>query len=127
MQVSQISCLATAMTRYCTAARNMEHMVMFPSLLREIPMEQQEDSANFDSRDLYDNYIKLKTIRVSLENGVVPLDDWKMVGEAEAGGTGDSEALCYYHFTSLFRILSTLTKETNAVTGRYKELIGMVI
>ncbi|KAM4796141.1 thyroid hormone-inducible hepatic protein [Rhinophrynus dorsalis] len=126
MQVSQISSLTTAMTRYCTAVQNMEQVVMFPSLLREVPLEQEDDETeNQDSRDLYEHYTKLKTMRISLENGLVPVDDKTLKTEEKVAGTVNNEALFYHHFTGLLCTLSQLTKESNALTSKYKDLIGM--
>ncbi|OCT93359.1 mid1-interacting protein 1-B [Xenopus laevis] len=124
MQVSQISSLTSAMVKYCAAVRHMEQEVMFPSLLRDVPMEQKGDCAEHDSGDLYDHYIRLKTIRISLESGLVPLSIQHKDLEATTLGTADNETLFYHHFTGLFSILGQLTNESNALTNRYNNIIG---
>ncbi|KAM4702108.1 mid1-interacting protein 1A-like [Discoglossus pictus] len=123
MQVSQISCLASTMTRFYNAARDMEQVVMFPSLLREVPMG---GPANTGSRDLYDHYIKLKTIRITLESSVVPLNDPNMDEDPKVLSPEDMEDMFYYHLSGLFHILTKLTKEANVLTSRYKDLIGVI-
>ncbi|XP_053561054.1 thyroid hormone-inducible hepatic protein [Bombina bombina] len=125
MQKSQISCLFTVMSKYCATARDMEQVIMLPSLLREVPMETQGNTANNSSNDLYEQYIKLKTVKISLENGFLPLahHDLKMEGNANAVSTMDEEAF-YYHLLGLFQILNQLTQEARELTSKYKDLLG---
>eukprot|EP00079_Xenopus_tropicalis_P013885 XP_002943398.1 PREDICTED: mid1-interacting protein 1-B-like [Xenopus tropicalis] len=120
MQASQIRSLTGAMVSYCAAARNMEQEVMFPSLLRDVPMEQN----GAELGDLYDHYIRLKAIRISLESGLVPLSTQHKHPEGAAMGTADNETLFYHHFSGLLCILGQLTSESNALTNRYSDIIG---
>ncbi|KAM8975859.1 thyroid hormone-inducible hepatic protein [Pelodytes ibericus] len=127
MQVSaQISCLTTAMTKYCKAARNMEQVVMFPSLLLDVPLEQALNPASDESKDLYELYLKLKTVRISLEHGLVPVEDQTMEAEDKTPNSMTNEVAFDYHFKGLFCILSQLTTESNILTSKYKNLTGMV-
>ncbi|OCT96404.1 mid1-interacting protein 1-B [Xenopus laevis] len=124
MQVSQISSLTNAMVKFCTAVRHMEQEVMFPSLLRDVPMEYKGDCEEHDSGDLYDHCIQLKTIRISLESGLAPLSIQRKDLEGTKMGTADYETIFYHHFTGLLSILGQLTKEPNVLANRYSNIIG---
>ncbi|KAG8451990.1 hypothetical protein GDO86_003974 [Hymenochirus boettgeri] len=119
MQISQSSSLVTAMAKYCTAVRNMEQTVMFPSFLRDVPTDSRDGAATMGTGDLYEHYIKLKSIRDRLEHGPVPANEGQMVA-----CDADNETLFYYHLTELFTILHRLTKQTQVLTSKYKDLIG---
>uniref|UniRef100_A0A8C5LZQ9 Thyroid hormone responsive n=1 Tax=Leptobrachium leishanense TaxID=445787 RepID=A0A8C5LZQ9_9ANUR len=112
------SSLTTAIAKYSKAARNMEQMVLFPSLLRDVP---QEDQASDEGRDLYDCYVKLKAIRMSLEQGLVP-EDKEADGKITTAFSGE---MFYHHFKGLSTVLNQLTQESNVLTSKYKDLLGV--
>nr|XP_025044898.1 thyroid hormone-inducible hepatic protein [Pelodiscus sinensis] len=122
------------MEEYFSAIRKMEHVVMFPSLLRGVYMEQQNDVAtdDFGNRDLYEYYLQLKSIKLAMEGRLVPLNESKhqiITSREEAqenGEEADLEQLLYYHFTGLYRVLSHLTRKANALTRKYNEIIGQI-
>nr|XP_033804458.1 thyroid hormone-inducible hepatic protein [Geotrypetes seraphini] len=125
----QISCFAAAVAKCSSAIYHMEEMVMFPSLLRDVPLESAT-SSDPGTRDMYEHYIMLKSIKVSMENGLIPLDEWKTTiaaadKEADAVETPNLEALFYSHFAGLLQTLNCLTKKANLLTKRYKDIIGM--
>ncbi|XP_029458057.1 thyroid hormone-inducible hepatic protein [Rhinatrema bivittatum] len=125
----QKSCFGTAVAKCSSAIYNMEQMVMFPSLLRDVPMEQ-DASTGHGTRDMYEYYIMLKSIKASIENGLIPLDEWNskltiMDKDADIVENPNLEELFYSHFGGLLHILNCLTKKANTLTKRYKDIIGM--
>uniref|UniRef100_A0A8C8RQY2 Thyroid hormone responsive n=1 Tax=Pelusios castaneus TaxID=367368 RepID=A0A8C8RQY2_9SAUR len=121
------------MEEYFSAIRNMEQAVMFPSLLRGVYMEQQDDtsSAVSGNRDLYESYIQLKSIRLMLEGRLVPLNESKhqitnREEVQENGEESDLEGLLYHHFKGLYRVLTHLTRKANALTRKYDEIMGQI-
>ncbi|XP_030055201.1 thyroid hormone-inducible hepatic protein [Microcaecilia unicolor] len=125
----QILCFAAAVAKCSSAIHNMEQMVMFPSLLRDVPLEPDTSTAH-DTTDMYEYYILLKSIKASMENGLIPLEEWKsqmatVDKEAEVVEAPNLEALFYAHFSGLLQTLNCFTKKANTLTKRYKDLIGM--
>ncbi|CAM2095614.1 thyroid hormone-inducible hepatic protein [Caretta caretta] len=121
------------MEEYFSAIHKMEQAVMFPSLLRGVYMEQQDDTStgDFGNRDLYEYYIQLKSIKLTVEGRLEPLNESKhqitsreevQENEEEA----DLEELLYHHFTGLYRVLTHLTRKANALTRKYNEIIGQI-
>lgn len=129
------NCLLTVMDRYAAVVRDMEQVVMMPSLL--------QDPAG--PADLYHYYLMLKAIRVDVDHGLLPREEWKakVAGGAtprteRQASTGegaeedeerppealDLEAQFHLHFCSLHHILTSLTLKAEEVTRRYQELTG---
>ncbi|XP_053313896.1 thyroid hormone-inducible hepatic protein [Spea bombifrons] len=124
MQAPQVNCVAAALARFCTAARNMEQAVMIPSLLREVGVEESANTPSSEAKDMYELYVKLKNIRMTLEHGVVPAGVQNTDSEEKTANAGNNEGMIYHHLAGLFCILGQLTKESNALTSRYNDLIG---
>ncbi|XP_062983936.1 thyroid hormone-inducible hepatic protein-like [Elgaria multicarinata webbii] len=121
------------MEGYFSAVRKMEHTVMFPSLLQGVSLEGQDDTleANSDEKDLYEYYTLLKSIKLLAEGGLVPLDHQKShiatrLKEQEGKEKDDLEGFFYYHVSSLYRVLTHLTRRANAVTSKYNEIMGQI-
>ncbi|XP_067389300.1 thyroid hormone-inducible hepatic protein [Emydura macquarii macquarii] len=121
------------MDEYCSAIRKMEHTVMFPSLLRGVYMEQRDDTStgDFGNKDLYEYYSQLKSIKLTLEGRLLPLNESKhqITSREEAtenGEEADLEGLLYHHFRGLYRVLTHLTRKANALTKKYNEIIGQI-
>ncbi|XP_074073071.1 thyroid hormone-inducible hepatic protein [Macrotis lagotis] len=124
------NCLLTVMDRYSATVRNMEQVVMIPSLLRDVALEDSAD-------DLHSYYTMLKSIRVDVDNGLLPKDKWKAKiassveedeGEDEKRGEKlDLEAQFHLHFSSLHHILTHLTLKANEVTKKYLEITGLTM
>ncbi|XP_028656153.1 mid1-interacting protein 1-B-like [Erpetoichthys calabaricus] len=124
----QKSCLTMALAQYTSAVRNMEHTVMLPSLLRDVTLD--EESAMADAKDLYECYLMLKSIRNTVESGLMPLDDWKtkslhFTKETQNSEITDPEAIFYLHLKGLYSVLNNLTKKSQSLTKRYKDIIGL--
>ncbi|CAL8235390.1 unnamed protein product [Boreogadus saida] len=131
--------MVLALRRYSAAVNHMEHTVLLPTLLRDVPSddlwdrEVEEEEA---SQDLYQNYLTLKAIRVTAESGLIPLDDRRSAKSRAAtppspslsSGSpveADQEALFHFHLSGLFSVLGHLTKKSQSLTEKYKEIIGV--
>lgn len=139
------NCLLTVMDRYSATVRNMEQMVMIPSLLRDVPLNGQEQQAQDGAPDLYKYFTMLKAIRVDVDHGLLPRQEWwsKVAGgrahesDHEAAETEDEEerilgkldleAQFHLHFSSLHHILTNLTLKAEEVTRKYQEIMGQAM
>ncbi|XP_006627855.2 mid1-interacting protein 1-B-like [Lepisosteus oculatus] len=127
------SCLLVALNRYSSAVRNMEHTVMLPSLLRDVPAEEPDSNQPADAacKDLYEHYLMLKSVKNTVESGLMPLDEHAGKSRPSLGSPPehlpdtDPETLFHYHLTGLFSVLSTLSQKSQTLTSRYKEIIGL--
>lgn len=84
--------LINVMHRFIAAANNMDETIMVPSLLRDLPLEDQQQAVEGDSetnnnhhlhntnqelsipskqRDMYEHYLLLKSIRNDMEWGLL--------------------------------------------------------
>ncbi|XP_069745493.1 mid1-interacting protein 1A [Narcine bancroftii] len=131
--------LFNAMNKFLAAVNNMDQTVMVPSLLRDVPLEDESKSevngvsspgaSNYysDKRDMYNYYVLLKSIKNDIEWGVVQLDDRKKDKAAtmeEMEGEEDLQKQFHYHLNGLYTVLSKLTRKANTLTNRYKQEIG---
>ncbi|XP_034971609.1 mid1-interacting protein 1-B-like [Zootoca vivipara] len=121
------------MEDYFSAVRKMEQTVMFPSILQGVPLEWQDSTPEADSsgKDLYDYYKLLKSIKLMVEGGLVPLDNQNpevatRLREQEEKERQNLEGYFYYHASSLYRVLAQLTRRAIAVTSKYNEIMGQI-
>ncbi|XP_027704132.1 thyroid hormone-inducible hepatic protein [Vombatus ursinus] len=129
------NCLLTVMDRYSATVRNMEQVVMIPSLLRDMVLEDPTNETGI--HDLYSSYTMLKSIRVDVDNGLLPKEEWKAKitdsdeeeeeDEEKRGEELDLEAQFHLHFSSLHHILTHLTLKANEVTKKYEEITGLTL
>ncbi|CAK7314804.1 thyroid hormone-inducible hepatic protein [Vulpes vulpes] len=136
------NCLLTVMDRYSAVVRNMEQVVMIPSLLRDMQLNVHGHQAKDEAPNLYNYFTMLKAIRVDVDHGLLPREEWwsKVAGgraheaEAEAAETEedeeegflgqlDLEAQFHLHFSSLHHILTHLTLKAEEVTRKYQEIM----
>ncbi|CAD7673057.1 unnamed protein product [Nyctereutes procyonoides] len=136
------NCLLTVMDRYSAVVRNMEQVVMIPSLLQDMQLNVHGHQAKDEAPNLYNYFIMLKAIRVDVDHGLLPREEWwsKVAGgrahEAEAEtaeteedeeegflGQLDLEAQFHLHFSSLHHILTHLTLKAEEVTRKYQEIM----
>lgn len=150
MQISdsynQRNSLFTAMSRFIGAVNNMDQTVMVPSLLRDVPLDEEEHTkpvrtalsngtAGYfqDTEDMYSYYVLLKSIRNDIEWGILQADERR---KEKTGVTAldistmtaddeDLEKQFHYHLNGLHTVLSKLTRRANTLTSRYKEEIGI--
>lgn len=135
--------LFNSMNKFIAAVNNMDQTVMVPSLLRDVPLEDENKSevngvsstgaSNYyaDKRDMYNYYVLLKSIKNDIEWGVVQLDDRKKDKAAsidlrvdEVEGEEDLQKQFHYHLNGLYTVLSKLTRKAHILTNRYKQEIG---
>ncbi|KAJ7320002.1 hypothetical protein JRQ81_019513 [Phrynocephalus forsythii] len=120
------------MEEYFSAVRKMEQTVMFPSLLQGVSLGDLANTLDSSSneKDLYESYTLLKSIKTMVEDGLVPLNQTFPVAtqmkEQEIKEEEDLESLFYYHVSSLYRILTRLTRRAKAVTSKYDEIMGQM-
>lgn len=146
MQISesynQRNSLFNAMNRFIGAVNNMDQTVMVPSLLRDVPQDEEikpvrtagnGTTTYFQEGDMYGSYVLLKSIRNDIEwgilqgderrkekIGVTPLDVTRIEADED-----DLEKQFHIHLNGLHAVLSKLTRKANVLTNRYKEEIGI--
>ncbi|KAF5927051.1 thyroid hormone-inducible hepatic protein [Diceros bicornis minor] len=138
------NCLLTVMDRYSAVVRNMEQVVMIPSLLQDVQLSAHGHQAQ--DPDLYNCFTMLKAIRVDVDHGLLPREEWQAkvaarkanVAENEAAETEeaeeervsgqlDLEAQFHLHFSSLHHVLTHLTLKAEEVTRKYQEMLGQAM
>lgn len=157
MQISSDSAsnkhsLINVMHRFIAAANNMDETIMVPSLLRDMPLEEQAASQvetnnnneppcpNKQQRDMYEHYLLLKSIKNDMEWGLLKREmssgasflEMAVKQEEQKPVTGDLllednvdlEHQFHYHLRGLFGVLSKLTMQADHLTNRYKREIG---
>ncbi|XP_029298246.1 mid1-interacting protein 1-like [Cottoperca gobio] len=143
--------LINVMHRFIAAANNMDETIMVPSLLRDVPLEEQaaskvEPNNNQEApcpnkqRDMYEHYLLLKSIKNDMEWGLLKREmssgasflEMAVKQEEQQSVTGDLlpdensdlENQFHYHLRGLFGVLSKLTLQADHLTNRYKREIG---
>lgn len=141
---NQKNSLFNAMNRFIGAVNNMDQTVMVPSLLRDVPLEEEKDvnpvrtasngsTTYFQDGDMYGDYVLLKSIRNDIEWGVVQHEERRKeklgVNALETTRVEpddeDLEKLFHFHLNGLHTVLSKLTRKANTLTNRYKQEIGI--
>ncbi|XP_072547247.1 mid1-interacting protein 1-B-like [Salminus brasiliensis] len=126
--------LLLALMRYSSVVNNMEQTILLPSLLRDVPSEDVENScgeAVENSVDLYECYQLLKAIRNTVESGLVPHDESKakknmaLHKSMEPLLEADPEAFFYFHLRGLFSVMGSLTKKSQNLTEKYLDIVGI--
>jgi len=132
--------LINVMHRFIAAANNMDETIMVPSLLRDVPLEEQlqgiqppgvlENNNNMPSypnkeRDMYEHYLLLKSIKNDMEWGLLNRDGGVSFLEmAVKQEEQQQQQQFHYHLRGLFGVLSKLTVQADHLTNRYKREIG---
>ncbi|KAJ8397977.1 hypothetical protein AAFF_G00433240 [Aldrovandia affinis] len=149
MQISDSYCqknsLFNAMNRFIGAVNNMDQTVMVPSLIRDVPLDEEKETTitsasngpttYFSEGDMYSYYVLLKSIRTDMEWGVRHAEERRKDkygvisqetsrNEAE-GEEEDLEKIFRFHLSGLQTVLSKLTGKANTLTNRYKQEIGI--
>lgn len=156
MQISNDSAsnkhsLINVMHRFIAAANNMDETIMVPSLLRDVPLEEQatgevEPNNNNEppcakkQRDMYEHYLLLKSIKNDMEWGLLKREmssgasflemavkqeeQQSVTGDLLLDDNSDLEHQFHYHLRGLFGVLSKLTLQADDLTNRYKREIG---
>ncbi|NXF08786.1 M1I1B protein, partial [Smithornis capensis] len=125
------------MEQYFSATQKMEQEVMFPSLLRGVFPQQEEGAApaSGSRTDLYERYQLLKAIKPMVEKGLASGSDQSpssadtdtdtSSGSNEAADTQLEERLSH-HLAGLQQVLTHLTRDTNALTRRYSQILEQI-
>lgn len=141
--------LINVMHRFIAAANNMNETIMVPSLLRDVPLEEQaaevENNNNVPAypnkqRDMYEHYLLLKSMKDDMEWGLLKREmssgasflemavkqeeQQPVTGELPIDESNDLEDQFHYHLKGLFGVLSKLTVQADHLTNRYKREIG---
>lgn len=139
--------LFNAMNRFIAAVNNMDQIVMVPSLLRDVPLEDAKNEVRssvmassttaadsyYSGRDMYGYYVLLKSIRNDIEWGVLQGEDRKkeklspvvdITRREDGDGDEDLEKQFHYHLSGLHTVLAKLTRKANILTNRYKQELG---
>lgn len=133
---NQKNSLFNSMNRFIGAVNNMDQTVMVPSLLRDVPLDQEEEKEvnTFQDGDMYGSYVLLKSIRNDIEWGVLQADERRkdkhgVTTSLEVSciepNDEDLEKLFHFHLTGLHTVLSKLTRKANTLTNRYTKEIGI--
>uniref|UniRef100_A0A3Q3XI70 MID1 interacting protein 1 n=1 Tax=Mola mola TaxID=94237 RepID=A0A3Q3XI70_MOLML len=126
---NQKNSLFNAMNRFIGAVNNMDQTIMLPSMLRDVPLEEDREMSSLksdvDEADMYSYYQLLKSIRRDIEWGVKRATADERREEEEEEEDEDLEKQFQYHLTGLQGVLSKLTLQANSLTKRYKQEIGI--
>lgn len=132
------------MNRFLAAANNMDETIMVPSLLRDVPMEEQDGDTSMQDtfpskqRDMYEHYLLLKSIKNEMEWGLLKRDkggsasflemsvnqEEQQVPGRPAEDDTDLESQFHFHLHGLFGVLSKLADQADHLTNCYKREIG---
>ncbi|XP_067460095.1 mid1-interacting protein 1A [Thunnus thynnus] len=147
----QKNSLFNAMNRFIGAVNNMDQTIMVPSLLRDVPLDEDREMSSLksdeDEGDMYSYYQLLKSIRTDIEWGVrcAAADERRKESmkitrvnssasisssassssEEEDEEDEDLEKQFQFHLTGLQGVLGKLTVQANSLTKRYKQEIGI--
>lgn len=124
------SSLITALQRYSAVVRDMEETVLLPSLLREVPADEDNsrDQGNA-GRDLHEYYIMLKALRNTVESSLVPINEHHR--QLAHGKTleplleSDPQALFHFHLNGILSLMNSLTNKAQTVTAKYLQIVGV--
>ncbi|XP_016415490.1 mid1-interacting protein 1-B [Sinocyclocheilus rhinocerous] len=133
---NQKNSLFNSMNRFIGAVNNMDQTIMVPSLLRDVPLDQEAEKevSSVQDGDMYGSYVLLKSIRNDIEWGVLQADERRKekhgvttaleMSRIEPNDE-DLEKLFHLHLNGLHTVLGKLTRKANTLTNRYKQEIGI--
>ncbi|XP_051464004.1 thyroid hormone-inducible hepatic protein-like [Apus apus] len=131
------------MEQYFSATQKMEQEVMFPSLLRGVfPQQEGAAPAAGGHTDLYERYQLLKAIKPVVEKGLASVTDQSHTSPDTSTAFGDTdpstasddndamdaqlEERLSHHLAGLQQVLTHLTRDTNALTRRYSQILEQI-
>ncbi|XP_074906549.1 mid1-interacting protein 1-B-like [Buteo buteo] len=120
------------MEQYFSATQKMEREVMFPSLLRGVfPQQEGAAPATGGRADLYERYQLLKAIKPVVEKGLASVTDQSPPGTdadpaSDEGADSNLEERLSHHLAGLQQVLTHLTRDTNALTRRYSQILEQI-
>ncbi|NXH24380.1 M1I1B protein, partial [Myiagra hebetior] len=122
------------MEQYFSATQKMEQEVMFPSLLRGVFPQQEGAAPDAESHtDLYERYQLLKAIKPMVEKGLASVSDQSLTdtdtdtaSDSNEAGDAQLEERLSHHLSGLQQVLTHLTRDTNALTRRYSQILEQI-
>ncbi|XP_009879518.1 PREDICTED: thyroid hormone-inducible hepatic protein-like [Charadrius vociferus] len=123
------------MEQYFSATQKMEQEVMFPSLLRGVfPQQEGAAPAAGGPTDLYERYQLLKAIKPMVEKGLASVSDQSQSdADANTDTSSDDDTMdaqleerLSHHLAGLQQVLTHLTRDTNALTRRYSQILEQI-
>ncbi|NXL68657.1 M1I1A protein, partial [Chordeiles acutipennis] len=120
------------MEQYLLATQKMEQKVMFPSLLRGVFLQKEGAAPGAGGHmDLYECYQLLKAIKPMVEKGLASVTDRSPTGTntntvSDEDADSNLEERLSHHVNGLQQVLTTLTKNTNALTQRYCQILEQI-
>ncbi|NXI42502.1 M1I1B protein, partial [Galbula dea] len=125
------------MEQYFSATQKMEQEVMFPSLLRGVfPQQEGAAPATGSHPDLYERYQLLKAMKPMVEKGLASVTDQSHTSaDADTAASSDDkddtvdpqlEERLSHHLAGLQQVLTHLTRDTNALTRRYSQILEQI-
>jgi len=147
--IQQKNSLFNAMNRFIGAVNNMDQTIMVPSMLRDVPLDEDREMSSLksdeDEGDMYSYYQLLKSIRRDIEWGVrcAAADERRKESmkitrthssastssasssEEEDEEDEDLQKQFQFHLTGLQGVLGKLTLQANSLTKRYKQELGI--
>ncbi|KAF1665402.1 Mid1-interacting protein 1-B, partial [Aptenodytes patagonicus] len=122
------------MEQYFSATQKMEQEVMFPSLLRGVfPQQEGAAPAAGGHADLYERYQLLKAIKPMVEKGLASVNDQSQTGADADTSSDDSDTMdaqleerLSHHLAGLQQVLTHLTRDANALTRRYSQILEQI-
>ncbi|XP_074011060.1 thyroid hormone-inducible hepatic protein-like [Numenius arquata] len=121
------------MEQYFSATQKMEQEVMFPSLLRGVFLQQEGAAPDAGGHtDLYEHYQLLRSIKPMVEKGLASVTDQSQT-DADANTSSDDDTMdpqleerLSHHLAGLQQVLTHLTRDTNALTRRYSQILEQI-
>ncbi|KAJ8280665.1 hypothetical protein GJAV_G00057510 [Gymnothorax javanicus] len=124
------SSLLTALRRYSAVVRDMEETVLLPSLLREVPADEDNSRDQGSAgRDLHEYYIMLKALRNTVESSLMSLNEHHR--QPAHGKTleplqeSDPQALFHFHLNGILSLMNSLTNKAQRITAKYLQMVGV--
>uniref|UniRef100_A0A8C3K5U3 M1I1B protein n=1 Tax=Calidris pygmaea TaxID=425635 RepID=A0A8C3K5U3_9CHAR len=122
------------MEQYFSATQKMEQEVMFPSLLRGVfPQQEGAAPAAGSHTDLYERYQLLKSIKPMVEKGLASVTDQTQTDADTNTSSEDNDTMdpqleerLSHHLAGLQQVLTHLTRDTNALTRRYSQILEQI-
>ncbi|KAM6384775.1 mid1-interacting protein 1-B-like [Alca torda] len=122
------------MEQYFSATQKMEQEVMFPSLLRGVfPQQEGAAPAAGGHTDLYERYQLLRAIKPVVEKGLASITDQLQSDTHPDTSLDDDDTMdahveerLSHHLAGLQQVLTHLTRDTNALTRRYSQILEQV-
>ncbi|KAM9263332.1 thyroid hormone-inducible hepatic protein [Cariama cristata] len=122
------------MEQYFSATQKMEQEVMFPSLLRGVfPQQEGTAPATGGHTDLYERYQLLKAIKPVVEKGLASVTDQSRASADTDTSSDDNDTMdaqleerLSHHLAGLQQVLTHLTRDTNALTRRYSQILEQI-